>query len=122
MSIVPTVVISQVAHGAAKAEYDGTSEDWYTTAYKGDGYYGYTDGLHTVSYQTTNFVGQIGVQASLATNPGENDWFDIVDTQIGDAADPLTDNTYANFSGNFVWIRIAVTSFTGGTINLVLYN
>lgn len=122
MSIVPTVVISNTAHGAAKAEYDGTSEDWYTAAYKGDGYYGYTDGLHTVSYKTTGLVGIITVQASLAATPTELDWFDVADTSIGDGVTPLTTSSFANFTGNFVWIRIAVTSFTAGTINRVLYN
>ena len=122
MSIVPTVVISNTAHGAAKAEYDGTSEDWYTTAYKGDGYYGYTDGLHTVSYQLTNFVGVLGAQASLATTPGDNDWFDINDAAVGDGETPLTSTGYFNFNGNFVWVRISITSFTAGSINRVLYN
>lgn len=122
MSIVPTVVISNTAHGAENGPYNGTDTTWYSTAYKGDGYYGYTDGLQTVSYKLTGFVGIIGMQASLAATPTENDWFDIETTQVGNASTPTTISTYANFSGNFVWVRVAVTSFTAGTINRVLYN
>lgn len=128
MSTVPTVVISNTAHGASNGPYNGTDINWYTPKYKGDGYYGYTDGLHTVSYKLTGFVGQIGMQASLATNPTDTDWFDLEDTQIGNApingipGDAVTLSIYRNFNGNFVWVRVAVINFTAGTINRVLYN
>jgi multisubunit Na+/H+ antiporter MnhB subunit len=122
MSIVPTVVISNVAFGNAYGDYNGTDINWASQAYKGDGYYGYTDGLHTVSYQLTGFVGILTVQASLATAPTENDWFNIDSAQIGDAVTAITNQGYFNFFGNFVWIRIGVTSFTAGTINKVLYS
>lgn len=122
MSIVPTVVISSVTYGAANGEYNGTDINWYSKPYKGDGYYGYTDGLHTASYKLTGFVGIIGFQASLATNPTDSDWFDIAESQVGNGSTPQTASTFANFSGNFVWVRVAVTSFTAGFINKVLYN
>jgi hypothetical protein len=122
MSIVPTVVISNTAHGASNGEYNGTSRDWYTNKYQGRGYFGYSDGLHTFSYKVTGFVGVIRVQATLATDPTEDDWFTIQDFAVGDGSMPTTDNTYSIATGNFVWIRIAVTNFTAGTINKVLYN
>jgi hypothetical protein len=136
MSIVPTVILNQTSFGAANGSgsggnpptiggggsYNGTDLDWYTTGYHANGYYGYSDGLQTVSYKLTNFVGTIGVQATLATNPTSDDWFDVPNTQIGDGETPVTTSTYSNFIGSFVWIRIAVTNFTAGTINKVLYN
>ena len=122
MSIVPTVIISNTAHGAANGAYNGTDLDWYSTSYYGRGFYGYTDGLHTASYKLTDFVGIIGFQATLATQPTEDDWFDIVDSQVGDGETPTTTSSFVNFNGNFVWIRVAVASFTAGTINRVLYN
>jgi hypothetical protein len=121
MSIVPTVVISNTAHGAANGEYDGSSTIWYTNKYKGDGYYGYTDGLHTASYKLTGFVGTIGFQATLATDPKDSDWFDVTES-FGDTVTPVTDSVFVNFSGNFVWVRAVVTNFTAGTINRVIYN
>jgi len=121
MSIVPTVIISNTAHGAANGAYNGSDLDWYSTAYQGRGYYGYTDGLHTFSYKVTGFVGMIKVQATLATTPTANDWFDI-DFAVGDGVMPYTTSTYSNVTGNFVYVRIAVTNFTAGTINKILYN
>ena len=121
MSIVPTVVISNTAQGAANGAYNGTDTTWYTDKYKGDGYYGYTDGLHTVSYKLTGFVGVITVQASIAASPTDVDWFNL-DNTVGDGTTPLTSTGFLNFSGNFVWIRISITNFTAGTINRVIYN
>ena len=122
MSIVPIVVISSTAFGNAYGEYNGTDINWYSSPYKGDGYYGYTDGLHTYSYQLTGFVGILGFQASLATTPTAADWFDISTSQVGDSIHPVTATGFKNFSGNFVWVRVAITNFTAGTINRVLYN
>ena len=121
MSIVPTVIISNTAHGAANGAYNGTDLNWYTSAYKGNGYYGYTDGIHTFSFKITGFVGTINVQASLATDPTEDDWF-TTDFILGNGDTPVTTNTYTSVVGNFVWIRIAVINFTAGTINKVIYN
>jgi hypothetical protein len=122
MSIVPIVVISSTAFGNAYGEYNGTDINWYSSSYKGDGYYGYTDGLHTYSYQLTGFVGILGFQASLATTPTVSDWFDITTSQVGDGINPVTATGFKNFSGNFVWVRASITRFTAGTINKVLYN
>lgn len=97
---------------------------------KGDGYFGNSDGLHTVMYTyDSNFVGTITMQASLATNPIENDWFDIVGT-----SEELTENSpgyngnsvtaqskYFNFTGNFVWVR-GVVSIDSGQVDSIYYN
>jgi hypothetical protein len=90
-------------------------------AFKGDGYYGLGDGLHTVSYQVTSFVGTIKMQATLSAVPGENDWFDLDGTTIGDGVMPYTTTSIYNFIGNFVWVR-AVVNYTAGTVNSILYN
>lgn len=44
---------------------------------KADGWYGYTDGLHTVAVYIQNFRGKIFIEASLAQQPTEDDWFPI---------------------------------------------
>ena len=90
--------------------------------FKGDGYYGSNDGLHTVAYHLLNFVGIIKMQATLASNPTANDWFDVAGTTVGDGSTVVTQNTFKNFTGNFVWVRVAVTNFGAGSINKVLYN
>ena len=121
MSIVPTVIISNTAFGEANGDYNGTNENWFSTKYHGRGYYGYSDGLHTFSYKVTGFVGIIKVEASLATNPTEDDWFDV-GSPVGDGVMPFSSNSFDNVTGNFVWVRIAVANFTAGAITRVLYN
>ena len=47
-------------------------------AVPGDSYYGYTDGIHTVAVYGQNLKGRIRIQGTLATQPTEDDWFDIL--------------------------------------------
>jgi hypothetical protein len=80
---------------------------------KGDGYFGSSDGFHTVSYTITpNFTGTLTTQATLATNPIEADWFDVSGSAVThtNLVDPVLTTTtqYINFTGNFVWVRALV--------------
>ncbi len=97
---------------------------------KGDGYYGGSDGIHTVMYTyDSNFVGTITMQATLATAPTEADWFDIADTTSELTETSVNYNNinvtiqteYRNFTGNFVWVRghIAIDS---GQVHSILLN
>lgn len=78
---------------------------------KGDGYYGYADGLHTMSFHFKNFKGRIYVQATLVAEPTEADWFSI---QLDTNTDYYEYNTQTSgtvgttFQGNFVWIRAKI--------------
>ncbi len=88
---------------------------------KGDGYYSQPDGVHTVAYQVNStMAGSINMQGSLATTPTEDDWFDISGSTF--TADQSTLISTANFTGNFVWVRVKASSFTAGTISSVLIN
>lgn len=106
---------------------------------KGDGYYGSSDGFHTIQVKLTNFVGKIEIQSTLEIEPAESDWFvtnlelneNIVDTtgaSINKSATSisLTQPTNLvkiyNFEGNFVWIRAKVTNFTQGIIDKINFN
>jgi len=88
---------------------------------KGDGYFGQTDGVHTVSARVSNFVGRIHLEGSLATDPSETDWFPIALTsgqwyrQYPVLATPsgnggLGDTTTEawTFRANLLWIRARV--------------
>ena len=83
-----------------------------------DGWYGFSDGLHTVSIHTSNFTGRVGIQASLALEPTEADWFDIQLTSGTpylqfpiDPDEPTgyldgdTRNVALTFKANVLWIR-----------------
>jgi hypothetical protein len=79
--------------------------------FKGDGYYNSSDGLHTTAWTLNNFLGRIWVEGSLATTPGDSDWYSI---PIGGATDykeytAQTSETVAfSFTGNHVWVRARV--------------
>jgi hypothetical protein len=98
---------------------------YYSDKIQGDGYFGSSDGLHTAMISADmNFIGTATIQASLATNPGINDWFDVSGTSISYAVmDYRTEGTVncVNFTGNFVWVRGAV-HIKAGTVQSILVN
>ena len=87
------------------------------TDHKGDGYYGRADGLHTVQYNFASLTGTITIQASLATTPTESDWFEVHSY----TAAAETANKFANFTGNYVWVRAKLV-YTDGTVNSIMLN
>lgn len=93
----------------------------YGAKFKADGYYGYTDGLHTVSYHLTGYVGDIIMQGTLTSSPSASDWFTITGTSASYGSAESSNIGY-NFTGNFVWVRIAMTNFTDGVITKALFN
>ena len=96
---------------------DSTVETITGERFKGDGYYGRADGVHTVQYNFNGLTGTITIQASLAVTPTDADWFEVHSY----TAAQETANKYANFTGNFVWVRAKVV-YTDGTINSILLN
>lgn len=44
---------------------------------RADGYFGFKDGLHTVTFHLADFTGRIFIEATLEANPQESDWFSI---------------------------------------------
>ena len=44
---------------------------------RADAFYGFTDGLHTVSMHPSDLTGRVYIQATLSTNPTESDWCNI---------------------------------------------
>ena len=92
---------------------------------KGDGYYGPSDGLHTVTYTLDpTFVGTVTMQATLATHPVDSDWFDIRDTTSNYTRFSnlqFTQVDYYNFTGNFVWVRGQV-QISAGSVQVISYN
>lgn len=93
-----------------------------STKVKGDGYYGSSDGLHTVMYNCSyDFVGTITMQASLATSPIESDWFNVVGTTSTYTALNVRNTStvdYFNFTGNFVWVRSLVKINDGAVLSI----
>jgi hypothetical protein len=90
--------------------------------YKGDGYYGRSDGFHTVQYTLTGFIGTVAIQATLAIDPTEDDWFTVYTQAYPVTNDEgTTTSKVTNFTGNYVWVRSVVT-YTDGTVNSIKLN
>ena len=108
---------------------------------KGDGYFGGSDGLHTVFWNVSQFVGTLEVQATLASEPVEADWVNVKLTEPGNRytvdttglitatgiettryTTPTTASKSYNFTGNFVWIRGHISEFTQGVMNGISIN
>lgn len=114
-------LIPSTTFGSAVGNYDGSSLSFTSDKHKGDGYYGYADGVHTVAVFPTNLEATIQMQATLATDPAETDWFDVSNAVLGDDSTAQSTATTFTFTGNFVWIRAKVTNFQAGTITKVQY-
>ncbi len=112
VTLIPTTTF-----GSSAGNYDGSSASFNGDKVKGDGYYGFSDGVHTVQTRVTSLVGTIKIQGSLKKDPASTDWVDVVTVNDSDGSTAITNSFLNNFTGNFVWIRVAVSSFTAGTIN-----
>ena len=114
------------------------SDSWYSTnndyhwnevslPLAAGGYYGSTSGLHTIAFTLRNFIGRIYVEATLASDPTEADWFPIkfqeccnfyiefTDTKIYNPDSEVTiyqhgvTGTFAeNVVGNFTYLRVGI--------------
>lgn len=106
------IILSSNTHSG-----DSTTETIVGSKFKGDGYYGRSDGFHSVQYTYDGLSGIITIQGTLAVDPTEDDWFDVHTY----TADQESSSKIANFTGNYVWIRASVV-YTDGTISSITLN
>ena len=78
-------------------------------------YYNAGSNLQTVIWNLYQFTGELNIQATLVENPTETDWI-TVDIQN---CETVTQVSYTNISGNFVWMRAKITNFSNGLVNYV---
>lgn len=116
---VEEIVTTENSDGSTTITIDHVG--FVTDKAKGDGYYSQVDGVHTVMYKVVNlgdssddYFGTIKMQGSLATDPTEDDYFDISGTSF--TSDQSTTIVSKNFTGNFVWVRAHITT-TNNTSN-----
>ncbi len=84
---------------------------------RGAGWYGHTNGLHTVSIKVANFTGRVNIQASIAAVPQDSDWFNVLPDDLPYiqypqpgyvVVSPQTGETSTygfSFTANAVWVR-----------------
>ncbi len=89
-------------------------------AVKGDGFYGFSDGLHTISVKLDNFTGRFFIEATLSLHPTEDDWFPVMLTSMHPYVEyPINPNmptsTHGDtgmdafvIEGNFVFVRARI--------------
>lgn len=114
VGVVFTATNVGLGSGTVSLEIDGIPV-------KGDGFYNYSDGLHTVAHYILALDGTVEVQGALTADPIEADWVTL-DTRTGTTGSPLTENATYNFTGNFVWVRAKVSNFINGTITKIQLN
>ena len=89
--------------------------DYTGDSVRGDGFYGFSDGIHTVQITVADYIGRIYVQGTLASTPVETDWFNIkvngnddyITYGVG-AGTGVTNTTAFTFQGNMVYLRAKV--------------
>jgi hypothetical protein len=69
----------------------------------------------TLLWNLSGVTGRILIQATLVENPIGSDWFTVYTID----ANNLTQISYANITGNFVWIRAQINMFSQGTIQSI---
>lgn len=82
--------------------------------------------LQTVNINLAGVTGNIVIQASLATDPAEIDWFNVYELEANVAAPANTaaniaayTNEAVNINGNFVWMRAEVLDFQAGVVQYI---
>ena len=92
----------------------------YGTKQPAAGYYKKANSLHTVVYNVNSFKGTFKIQGTLSLYPGDNDWIDIIDSEIGGDSSYFHNETIDtfSFSGNFVWIRAAYNLIDGSIVEI----
>ncbi len=78
-------------------------------------YYLGASNLQTLTWNFTAVTADVSIQASLSEDPGTSDWFEV----LALPAATLTENSFNNLSGNFVWLRAVVSNFTTGVIQYI---
>lgn len=103
--------------------YSSTPNPVYTVvgnAQPAAAYYLGNQDLQTVSMKLTSVTGNILIEATLATTPVEDDWFNVYTLQANLAANVNSNATlYTNINGNFVHMRARVEDFSTGIVNFV---
>tara|TARA_B100002003_G_C14143535_1_gene549810 strand:+ start:208 stop:588 length:381 start_codon:yes stop_codon:yes gene_type:complete len=112
------------------------SLDYTGDSVRGDGFYGFSDGIHTVQITVADYIGRVYIQGTLASEPVETDWFNIkvngnddyITYGVG-AGTGVTSTLAYTFQGNMVYLRAKVErSHLGllitevGTLGKILLN
>jgi hypothetical protein len=95
--------------------YDVTGNSVQAAAY----YLGNQD-LQTVSYSFSEVTGNLVIEATLAQDPVEGDWFKVYEISANNQANTNANlNSYTNLTGNYVKMRAKIKDFEHGVVEFV---
>lgn len=116
--LLPQTTYTNPGNGAP---YTVTGNSQSAAAY----YLGNQD-LQTVNLSLASCTGNIILEATLATTPGDTDWFQVYELEANSSAASnsapyIASNAavYTNVEGNFVYMRAKIEDFRGGAVNYV---
>jgi hypothetical protein len=95
-------------------------------SYPAASYYLGNRDLQTVNISLSSCVGNIVIEATLASSPGDTDWFSVYELDANayapsNSAPQIASNAsiYTNVEGTFVYMRAKVVDFQNGGVNYV---
>jgi hypothetical protein len=113
---VPTIIIDPPPPGGTQAVAVAfLNAIVYGQPQPAASYYLANQPLQTITWMYNNVTAIITLQASLVSQPGAGDWFNVSITN----ANSETITSWQNVTGNFVWLRVVVQNFTQGTIQYI---
>ena len=79
-------------------------------------YYLGNQDLQTINLKTTNFTGNIKIEATLSANSATTDYFEVY--KLSNCANANL-SMYQNIDGNFVYMRATIEDFQWGVVQFV---
>lgn len=102
------IVLPQLSHADLSVVGNSFTGDQVQAA----AYYLGNKDLQTVTWALTGVSATISIQATLAEDPTDDDWFIVYNLVATD----LSQSSFANIQGNFVYLRVKINNFTAGVI------
>ena len=117
MTLNNETILDTTVYGQASGNYDGSSQDFFSDPVRAANYYGGQGAIQTATIRTSNFVGEIKLQATLNDQPSiQAAWFEIADYNN---PSPSSDVQGYTITGNFTFIRAEIIGFDAGTIDSI---
>jgi hypothetical protein len=114
------VLLPETVYGTPSGRYDGSSQLFYGDPVTAANYYGGIGSVQTAYFRTTDFVGTIVLQATLADRTTiDSDQAAWAEVGRYVAEEPRTDYHPITQVGNFTFMRVRVEMFDAGTIDSV---
>lgn len=111
-------LLPQTTYGTPSGNYDGSSLDFIADPVRAANYYGGQGSIQTATIRTTDFVGNVTLQATLNDQPSiQAAWFDV-DTFTSPSESSGIDGR--TITGSFTFMRAAITDFEAGSISITL--